>query len=86
MCEIQDLGGDEPRISPTNVIQAPGEGASRISSTNIINDKPMNECAPNVKALNRYTTGKVHRVVKGDTRVAEGGTSGNQLRTTSIYR
>ena len=39
-----------------------------------------------VKSLNRYTTGKVHRVVKGDTRVAKGDTSGNQLRTTSIYR
>ena len=39
-----------------------------------------------VKDLNRYTTGKVHKVVKWDTRVDKGDTSGNQHGTTSIYR
>ena len=40
MYNIHDIGD-------TNVIQDLGEGVSRISSTNVINDLSMSECAPN---------------------------------------
>ena len=53
---------------------------------NIFLDDGRNTEEDDVKALNRYTTGKVHKVVKWDTRVGEGITSGNQHGTTSIHR